>query len=117
MNEEEKIEKEDLMEQHVTDESEAPKAESQIPVEAGAEQDPASDAVPLTNQNNHVKPTTTQEPQTSNLKPETADMEVHHHTHASHHKKNMERLRLGIFNAFPGSVLRLFSRILFRAQN
>jgi len=30
----------------------------------------------------------TEEPQTSNLKTETSNMEVHHHTHPGHHKKN-----------------------------
>ena len=87
MSKEEKIEKENRTEQHATDESEVPKAENQTLGKAGAEHDPASDALPLTNQNNHVEQTATQETQTSNLKPETADMEVHHHTHAGHHKK------------------------------
>ena len=29
-----------------------------------------------------------EQPQTTNYKPETEDMEVHHHTHAAHGKKN-----------------------------
>ena len=29
-----------------------------------------------------------EQPQTTNYKPETEDMEVHHHTHTAHGKKN-----------------------------
>lgn len=36
---------------------------------------------------NEIESPVTQQPQTSNLKFETTDMEVHHHTHPGHHKK------------------------------
>ena len=54
-----------------------------------------------------------EQPQTINYKPETEEMEVHHHAHdpsAPHHKK-LEVLFLGVFNVVPRCVLRIFSRV------
>ena len=44
---------------------------------------------------------------------ETKNMEVHHHAHdpAAPSSKKLEKLFLGIFNAIPGSVLWVFSRV------
>jgi len=57
--------------------------ETTPPLESILPEDEQAQSSPL----NQTKTPATQQPQTSNLKPETIDMEVHHHTHPGHHKK------------------------------
>ncbi len=81
MVEEEKRENQNVAESNSIIERQMQADKSQPATEKAAEQNPAIDIPQIKEQDNIIEPTTDNSPLP------THDMEVHHHTHAGHHKK------------------------------